>query len=50
MDRTWGYLGLERPRGRLAWERKNPGPIEVRGSNEMLLVAATRIELVTLGL
>lgn len=48
--RQRAFLGLERPRGALPWENKEPRPLKDRGSNEILLVAATRIELVTLGL
>jgi len=33
------YLRRERPTGQLPWERKNLGPSQVRGSNELLLVA-----------
>ena len=50
MGRKLGYLGLERPRGRLPWERKNPGLCEVRGSNELLLVAGAGFEPATSGL
>lgn len=48
--RQRAFLGLERPSGALPWENKEPRPLKDRGSNEMLLVAPTRIELVTSGL
>lgn len=40
----------ERPKGLLAWERKNPRPSQVEGSNELFLVAGTGFEPVTSGL
>ena len=47
--RLGGFLGIERPGGRLPWERKNPGPVKDRGSKELLLVAGTGFERVTSG-
>ena len=47
---TNSLLRRERPRGAMSWESKNPQPFQVGGSNVDFLVAATRIELVTLGL
>jgi hypothetical protein len=44
------YVQRERPNGRLRWETKNPGPLQVRGSNPCLLVAGTGFESVTSGL
>ncbi len=44
------FLARERPRGVLPWERKNPGPSQVRGSNETLLVAGAGFEPATSGL
>ena len=35
------YVRRERPRGRMRWETKNPGPTEGRGSNPCLLVVLT---------
>ena len=40
---------LERPRGALSWESKNHGPLEDRGSNELLLVAGAGFEPATSG-
>ncbi len=37
----------ERPRGALPWERKNPGTLQVRGSNEILLVVLASANLNT---
>lgn len=48
--RPQASLTLERPRGRLPWEKKEPRPLEDRGSNELLLVAGTGFEPVTSGL
>ncbi|RYB91622.1 hypothetical protein EUA06_09760 [Nocardioides glacieisoli] len=48
--RLGASLRLERPRGALPWERKNPGPVKVRGSNELLLVAGAGFEPATSGL
>ena len=44
------YLRRERPQGSLPWERKNPGPFKVRGSNESILVAGAGLEPATLWL
>ena len=44
------YLRRERPRGHLAWERKNPGPFKDRGSNNYFLVAGAGFEPATSGL
>jgi site-specific DNA recombinase len=44
------YLRAERPRGRLDWERKNPGPSKDRGSNNYFLVAGAGFEPATSGL
>lgn len=49
-DRTRAFLALERPRGHLSWEKKEPRPSEDRGSNNLLLVAGTGFEPVTSGL
>lgn len=45
-----GFLPLERPRGHLSWEKKEPRSSEDLGSNELLLVAGTGFEPVTSGL
>ncbi len=39
------YLRAERPRGRLDWERKNPGPSKDRGSNNYFLVVLGSLNL-----
>lgn len=49
-DRLGGILGLERPRGGLPWEKKEPRPSEDRGSNELTLVAGAGFEPATSGL
>jgi site-specific DNA recombinase len=49
-DRVRAFLKVERPRGGLPWEKKNPGPIKVRGSNEYFLVAGAGFEPTTSGL
>jgi len=43
-DRFGAYLRRERPQGSLPWESKNPEPLQVRGSNELLLVGLTGFE------
>jgi hypothetical protein len=48
--RLSAFLALERPRGEFPWERKNPGPFKVRGSNDHFLVAGTGFEPATSGL
>ena len=48
-DRMRAFLKVERPRGGLPWETKNPGPIKVRGSNEYFLVAGAGFEPTTSG-
>lgn len=48
-DRFRAFLALERPRGHLSWEKKEPRPSEDRGSNDLLLVAGTGFEPVTSG-
>ena len=48
-DRIRPFLTLERPRGHLSWEKKEPRPSEDRGSNDLLLVAGTGFEPVTSG-
>ncbi|WP_442854216.1 recombinase family protein [Aeromicrobium sp. Root344] len=49
-DRFGAFLNVERPRGHLLWEKKEPRPSKDRGSNELLLVAGTGFEPVTSGL
>jgi site-specific DNA recombinase len=44
------YVRRERPRGRMRWETKNPGPLQGRGSNPCLLVAGAGFEPATSGL
>ncbi|MBO0983662.1 recombinase zinc beta ribbon domain-containing protein [Rathayibacter sp. SD072] len=44
------FLAIERPRGHFPWERKNPGPFKVRGSNDHFLVAGAGFEPTTSGL
>ena len=44
------FLRQERPHGQLSWERRNPGPFQVRGSNESILVAGAGFEPATSGL
>jgi Helix-turn-helix domain of resolvase len=46
-DRIRPFLTLERPRGHLSWEKKEPRPSEDRGSNDLLLVVLTRLNLNT---
>jgi site-specific DNA recombinase len=48
--RLGASLTVERPRGGLPWERKNPGPMKVRGSTELILVAGAGFEPTTSGL
>ena len=48
--RLGAFLAIERPRGHFPWERKNLGPIKVRGSNDHFLVAGTGFEPATSGL
>ena len=43
-------LPQERPLGRLRWETTNPGPLQVRGSNDTILVAGAGFEPATSGL
>lgn len=49
-DRVRAFLAVERPRGDLPWETKNPGPTKVRGSNDHFLVAGAGFEPTTSGL
>ena len=49
-DRLRAFLDLERPRGHLSWEKKEPRPSKDRGSNDLLLVAPTGYDPVTSGL
>jgi hypothetical protein len=48
--RVGHVLALERPRGRLPWERNNHGPRKGRGWDPSILVAGTGFEPVTSGL
>ena len=48
--RVGDYLRFERPKGSLAWERKNLRPRKGTGSNISFLVAGTGFEPVTSGL
>jgi site-specific DNA recombinase len=50
LTRLGVFLAVERPRGEFPWERKNPGPFKVRGSNDHFLVAGTGFEPATSGL
>ncbi len=43
--RERAFLRRERPRGALPWETKNPGPVKVRGSKDLLLVVLRRASL-----
>lgn len=47
--RRGGVLTLERPKGRLPWETKEPRPSKDRGSDELLLVAGAGSEPATSG-
>ena len=47
--RLSAFLAIERPRGDFPWERKNPGPFKVRGSNDHFLVAGAGFEPTTSG-
>lgn len=44
------FLAVERPKGDFPWERKNPGPFKVRGSNDHFFVAGAGFEPTTSGL
>lgn len=49
-DRLGGILTVERPRGRLPWEKTNHGPRKDRGLHLTTLVAGTGFEPATSGL
>ena len=46
-DRIRPFLTLERPRGHLSWEKKEPRPSADRGSNDLLLVVLSGVNLNT---